>query len=151
MSVASDLTNAAATLAASSTAGLTWRSDGTAYAVSETGIYRKRLPDGLRGLAITVVMQEDDPVQPLGRAMIQLKARGTKNSPTDPDDILDACFTVMHGVRGLVAGSCTILQLLRGVRVPMGDDSAGAWELIDQYYADLDYPSTPLRPDAGYW
>lgn len=151
MTVTADITNGIALLAVSSAAGLTWRSDGTAYAANETGIYRKRLPDGLRGLAVTIVPQSDDPSQPLGRVMIQLKARGAKNKPTDPDDILDACFAVMHGVRGVTFGMCTIVQLLRGVRVPMGDDATGSWELIDQYYADLDYPVTPLRPDGGYW
>jgi hypothetical protein len=151
VSVTSDITAGIAVLAASSSAGLTWRADGSAYLTSETGIYRKRLPDGLRGVAVTIVPQSDDPSQPLGRVMIQLKARGTKNRPSDPDDILDACFDVMHGSTDLAMGSCTLIQLNRGVRVPMGDDTTGAWELIDQYYADVDYPPTALRPDGGSW
>lgn len=151
MSTTSDITNGIALLAVSSTAGLTWRADSSAYTAGETGIYRKRLPDGLRGLAITIVPQSDDPSQPLGRVMIQLKARGSKNKPTDPDDILDACFTVMHGLMQAPMGSCSLAQLNRGIRVPMGDDATGAWELIDQYYADVDYPPTALRPDGGIW
>ena len=151
MTVTRDITNAIALLAVSSSAGLTWRSDGTAYAANETGIYRKRLPDGLRGLAITIVPQSDDPSQPLGKVMIQLKARGAKNQPADPDDILDACFDKMHGAIAVNAGSCVLDQLNRGVRVPMGDDPTGAWELIDQYYADVDYPATALRPAGGFW
>jgi hypothetical protein len=151
MTVTRDITNTIALLAVSSTAGLTWRADGTAYADVETGIYRKRLPDGLRGLAITVVPQSDDPSQPLGRVMIQLKARGAKNNPADPDDILDACFNVMHGAVSIAAGSCVLIQLNRGIRVPMGDDPTSAWELADQYYSDVNYPATTLRPMGGSW
>jgi hypothetical protein len=151
VSVTSDITNAIATLCAASDAGLTWHADGTAYTTGQTGIYKKRNPAGVRSLAISIVPQGDDPSQPLGKVMIQLRARGRANAPADPDEILDACFVPLHGAIGILAGSCSLIQLNRGLRVPMGQNDDGTWDLIDQYYSDVDYPPTTNRPDGGFW
>ena len=152
MSVTTDLTDGlAALIAATASPAIAWK-PAAAYASTDTGLYRKTIPASPdRGIAITVIPQGDNPSQPYGQVMIQLKGRGLPNNPTDVDDLLDSVFAFLHGATNLVLGSVTVIQINRGVRVPMGQDDSKRWELIDQYYADLNYPPTSNRPYAGSW
>lgn len=151
MSAAQDLTDGvAALLAANATPTITWH-PASGYSDSETGIYRKKLPAGGRAIAISVVFQGDDPSLPLGKVMVQLRARGSKNDPIDVDNLLDSCFDVLHGTTNLAMGACTVVQMNRSVSVPLGMDDATGWERADQYYLDVSFPPTITRPAAGSW
>lgn len=151
MSVTSDLLDGvAAKLAAEATPTLVWLPSSVPSS-SQTGIYRKKIPAGVRGIAVSVVFQGDDISMPLGQVMVQLRARGLPNKPADVDDLLDSAFDVLHGTTNLTMGACTVVQMNRKVSVPLGFDDATGWERADQYYLDVDFPPTINRPDAGSW
>lgn len=132
---------------------------GTSYSpnpatlVANKGIVMKLMPvspDEI--ITLNAVAQGDDISMPLGQIMLQVRARGAKNNPLSPDTMLDNIFGVLHGSTNLVFGSMTVVQLNRRIRVPMGmDEASKRWEAIDQYYADVDYPPTALRPIQGSW
>lgn len=116
------------------------------------GIVQKLMPASPdRVVTLTAVNQGDDITLPSGQVMVQVRGRGLPNIPSDVDDLLDSIFTVLHGTTNLVFGTVTVVQMNRKVSVPMGMDDLKRWERIDQYYLDVDFPPTNLRPPGGSW
>ncbi|AXA97587.1 minor capsid protein [Microbacterium sp. PM5] len=131
--------------------GLTWNPAGI-YTSAQTGILVKRMPDNPdRVVTLTLVPTADDPLMPLGSKMLQVRGRGARNDPLDVDDLLDPIFDVLHGRTNWLIGSQVIVQCLRRISAPMGEDGNYRTERADQYYLDVDAAPTPLRPAGGAW
>lgn len=122
-------------------------------AAGSTAITIKLFPSAPdRVVMLNVVSQGDDPSMPLGKFMLQVRSRGNPNDPMDVEDVVDAAFNALHGVQNLVCGSVTVIQLERRVSVPMGMDAASKrWGRLDQFYGDLAFSPTNLRPEGGFW
>lgn len=152
MSVTTDLLAGIAGMITAGVTGTAWDPAGV-YQAGQTGIFLKLMPTAPdRVITLTAVSQGDNPSMPLGQVMIQVRGRGLPNRPTDVDDLLDACFDVLHGTTDLVFGATTVVQMNRRVSAPMGmDEASKRWERVDQYYLDVDYPPTVLRPVQGSW
>lgn len=151
MTVTRDLFNGLAALLAAGTADLQWNLTATGYVGNKTTISPKGMPATPdRQLVITVVTMKDEPTNPLGLVMIQLKGRGGVGAPLDVDDLLDECFPLLHNLKDLTLGAVHIVQMHRTISVPSVMDELKRWERIDQYYADVDFPTTTLRNTSGY-
>lgn len=147
------LTGFAAKIAAQATPTIVWDPNPLhVYMAGQTGIILKLVPVAPdRVIVLNLVPQGDHPSMPLGQSMLQVRARGLANDPTDVDALLDSVFTVLHGSTGLVFGALTVIQCNRRVRAPLGMDENKRFEAADQYYLDIDYPPTLNRPDGGSW
>lgn len=147
---ASDLANGIATMI--DAAGLaTYRPTGV-YQAAETGIFHKVLPDKPdRCVVLTAIPMTDSITEPLGLVMLQVRTRGLPNQPLDVDDLADPIFTLLHGQTNLTFGSVHVIQMYRTTSISNGQDDSKRWERIDQFYLDLDYPPTPIRPEGGSW
>ena len=151
MSVTSDLLTGIATMLASAGIGVTYSTNGV-YSANQTGIYMKVLPQSPdRAVSLTAVAIGDNITLPTGRMMVQVRGRGVPNGPLDVDDLVDNIFTVLHGTTNLTFGTAHVTQMNRNVSVPMGMDGLKRWERVDQYFLDVDMPSTALRPSSGSW
>lgn len=151
MTTTRDLFYGVAALLVAGTTDLQWNSAGTGYVTNKTTIWPKVMdaePD--RQLVITIVPFTDDPTLPIGLAMVQLKGRGIVGAPLDVDDLLDECFPLLQNLKDVTMGSVHIVQMQRKTVVPSTMDDLKRWERIDQYYLDLDYPTTALRNASGY-
>lgn len=126
----------------------TYRSDGSPYLASETGVLFKDLtstPD--RVVVLNAYGTADDnPQWTLGRRLVQARFRGTAD-PLDVDALADAAFNVWHGATNLTFGSVHVVQILRVSSIPLGRDEQDLrWQRADNYALDLDYPTTANRP-----
>lgn len=151
MSTTSDLLEGIAGIIAGAGLGIKYTPDAV-YADGDTGIVMKNLaakPDRL--ITLTWVPQGDDITLPDGQGMVQVRGRGLPGNPLDVDNLLDSVFPLLHGATGVALGSVFITQMNRRVSVPMGMDDAKRWMRADQYYLDLGYPGTALRPTGGSW
>jgi hypothetical protein len=130
-------------------AGLvTYRSDGTNYTPTETGVGYKYMPE-LPNRFVTLTpygANNDQPVTTLGNQPVQVKMRGTAD-PQDVDDLGDGIFQALHGVTDRMFGSVHVVQILRVSSIPLGmEEQARRWLRSDNYSIDVDLPGTPLRP-----
>lgn len=131
--------------------GFAWAPGGV-YPAGVVGVFTRRTPaDPDQVVTVTVTPQGDDPSMPFGQVMVQVKARGTRNDPLDAERILGMVFDALHGRTNLPAGGYTIVQINRRISAPLGFDDVDRAVIADQYYADVDYPATVLRPDGGSW
>lgn len=131
--------------------GFAWSPSGT-YTSDVTGVFARRTPaDPDRVVTVTVTPQGDDPSLPFGQIMVQVKARGNRGDPLDADRILGQIFDVLHGRTNIPASGYTVVQINRRINAPLGFDDNNRAMVADQYYADVDYPPTGLRPDGGSW
>jgi len=126
---------------------VTWRTDGSAYLSSETGLTFKDMPpDPDRLVVLTTFGASDNPKLPLGQPQIQVRFRGTTD-PRDVDDLGDSAFVLLHGLTDRVFGSCHLIQMLRVNSIPLGmDQQSRRWERSDNYALDVDYPASTYRP-----
>lgn len=103
-----------------------------------------------RVITLTALPLTDDPAQPYGTVLIQLAMRGSPGVPMDVVSIADSAKIPLHGVTNLTMGGIHIVQMLRHVSVPMGEDTETRWLRTDHYYADVYYPATTAQPDGGW-
>lgn len=152
MTVTRDLLTGFAALIA--TAGLgVWNPDGV-YALTDTGIFLKTMPDGAgipdRVIVLNVIPLTDQVVAPDGLIMLQVACRGLRNNPLDVDDVADPIFDLIQNATYLTFGETTVVQVRRTSSVPMGQDANVRWERADKYYLDYSQHPTNLRPSGGW-
>lgn len=148
-STARDLLTGIAQMIADSGIGV-YRTAG-AYASNETAVVFKSMPSSPdRAIVLTAVPMTDQVFIPMGMVLVQARCRGVPGDPLDVDDLGDAVFDLLHGLKAMTLGSVHIIQCLRNSSVPMGQDSSRRSERIDHFYIDLDYAPTTNRP-AGGW
>lgn len=122
-----------------------------AYQPNETAIVFKAMPTSPdRAIVLTAVPMTDAVFTPMGMTLVQARCRGLPGDPLDVDDLGDALFDLLHGLRDHTFGSVHIIQCLRNSSVPMGQDASKRWERVDHFYIDLDYPPTTNRPVGGW-
>jgi hypothetical protein len=121
------------------------------YQSTDTGIVFMTVPSTPdRAVMLWAVPLTDATVTPMGKTLVQVRVRGLPNQPLDTEDLGDAIFDLLQGIRSHPLGSVNIIQMLRNSSIPNGQDSAKRFERIDHFYVDLDYPATPNRPDNGW-
>jgi hypothetical protein len=122
------------------------------YADTDTGIVFKVVPAKPdRVVILTAVPMTDDVSMPLGQVMLQVRTRGLPNNPLDVDDLASPIFDLLQGRTYDTFGGTTVVQYRRTTSIPNGQDAAERFEKIDQFYLDVDYPATALRPVQGSW
>jgi hypothetical protein len=120
------------------------------YEDSETGIVMKAVPPSPdRVVTITVVPRSDDIAAPQGEVMVQLRFRGLPNQPLDVDALADAVKPLFHGLSKVPMGDHVLVQCDRRQSVPLGQDAFKRWERADQFYLDVEFPSSDLVPEGG--
>lgn len=153
MTVTKDVLTGIAQLIAD--AGLaSWNQDGV-YALADTGIFLKTMPDGTgipdRAVTLNLIPVTADVSMPFGQYFLQVACRGQRNKPLDVDDIADPIFDILQGLTGQTFGVTRIAQLRFVSGTPMGQDGSTRWERADRYMADIDTAPTILRPEGGSW
>lgn len=153
MTVTEDILTGVAELIATAGIGV-WNPDGV-YALTDTGIFLKTMPDGT-GIPDRVITLNLIPVTanvsiPFGSWFLQVACRGVRNNPLDVDRIADPIFDVLHGLTDITFGASHLTQLLFHTGAPMGQDANTRWERAEKYLADIDSPPTILRPEGGSW
>jgi hypothetical protein len=129
----------------------TYRTDGTDYLDSETGIVFKAVnPKPDRIITMTAYQVSDNPTMPESRLGVQLRFRGTQD-PRDVDDLGDSVYSILHGLTGVWFNSVFAEQVLRQSSITLGQDAAKRWERADAYYVDAGLPPTSNRPTGGSW
>jgi hypothetical protein len=122
-----------------------------AYAATDTGVVLMKLPSTPdRVVALWAVPLTDGTMTPIGQTLIQVRTRGLPDQPLDTEDLGDAVFDLLHGIRNHPLGSVNIIQILRKSSIPNGQDNSKRFERIDHFYADIDYPPTTNRPAMGW-
>lgn len=149
MSHVSDLLDGLArTIAAAGLA--TYRSDGSAYQAGETAVtFKDTPPDPDRVVVLSAYTSTgDEPLITLGRQPVQVKCRGAADDALDVDTLADSIFDLLHGATNLTFGALHVAQILRtSGNIPLGmDEQSRRWMRSDNYYLDVDYPTTANRP-----
>lgn len=89
----------------------------------------------------------DQPEITLGRQAVQVWCRGTADDSQDVDVLADAVFAVLHGITNRQFGSVHVVQGLReSGNLPRGMDEQRRWMRTDNYYFDVDLPTSANRP-----
>jgi hypothetical protein len=146
MSVTTDILTGFATAISGVQSDILWTPN-----AKNGGIAMLTMPDSPDRIAVlNLIPQSDDPVLPMGTAMVQVAARGTRGNPLDVYTILDPIFARMHGLTNQTWGSVHVTDIARYSSIPMGQDEAVRNEAIDKYTMTLDYPGTTARPATGY-
>lgn len=150
MSIQNDLLDGIAQLIAANNLA-TYRSDGSDYLDTETGIVFKAVnPKPDRIITMTAYGVTDNPTMPEARLGVQLRFRGTTD-PRDVDDLGDSVYQILHGLTGIQFNGVFAEQVLRVSSITLGQDAAKRWERADAYYIDTGLPPTSNRPNGGSW
>lgn len=115
------------------------------YTGALPAIILKRVPaDPDTVIVLSAYGDTDHEYLPMGDVSVQVRARGPRNSPTGPDDILDAVFDLLHNARyvPLVSGAPPVSRIHRKSSVPMGVDGNNRWESADNYKVACARPTT---------
>ena len=98
-------------------------------------------PDRMLALAPYQVM--DEPDQAMSTIGIQVRTRWAGSDPRAVLNYAGAIFDALHGLGPvLLPGDVRISQCLRRSSTSMGQDSSRRWSWADNYYVDLDRPSS---------
>ncbi len=151
MSGVRDLYDGFCTFAATADVSYAWNPNGR-YSSGVVGFFTAFMPATPdRAFALFATPMGDSVTQPIGQVRFQLQARGERNNPLDPEDLLDPVFKVLQGATAIPSGDYRITQVYRTNRVELGTDDNVRRTVADVYYADVDYPPTVLRPEFGSW
>lgn len=125
-----------------------YRSDNTAYLPGESAV-RFRLMPVLpnRCVAINAYLAHDEVLQSRSRIGVQLMFRGNPDDGADVDDFADNAFQVLQTLTGVQMGSTWLIQLLRTSYAWHGQDDEKRYLRGDNYYADINVPTTAHRPE----
>lgn len=129
-----------------------WNPEGaypTAATTTPAVIYLKTIPGAGPDRALALTYYDVDSNAGLGDdiAGVQVRTRGTKD-PTVVDELTDAVFDALHGVRMLTLGPerLPVALIWRTSHADLGQDANGRWESSSNYYAHVNRP-TAHRPD----
>ena len=126
----------------------TYRGDGSAYLATETAITFGDMPDQPnRCITLATYPLTDAPKEALSQVGVQVRSRGLPGDFLDASDLNDAVFNALQGLQERTFGTCYLIQLLRKSSIPMGMDASKRWETSSNFYADINPPTTPLRPE----
>lgn len=100
------------------------------------------MPD--RIVAATPYAVADDPAEPMSTIGVQFRSRWAGGNPRAVMNLSGAIFDALHGLGPVVlAGGVSVSQCLRRSSGSMGQDGASKrWSWSDNYYVDVDRPST---------
>lgn len=152
MSDSLDLIDGIAAMIAASVPDAAWNADGV-YQTGEVGIFDMLMPTTPdEVIVLTWVPQTQNPAEPTGTGLLQVRARGAANRSRRPIEILDAVSDVLLGAKHIPIGvtGAEIDQVRDCVRAPMGMDDSKRWDWTDNYTLDMSYTPTTLRPAAGW-
>jgi hypothetical protein len=125
---------------------VTYRSDGSAYLSTETAAVFSLMPQGPdRCVVLTAYLALDQAVEPLSTIGLQLRFRGNQGDPLDVNNLADSAFQTLQALSGVQMGSVWVVQFLRQSMIPLGQDDSLRWERSDNYYVDINPPSTAYR------
>jgi hypothetical protein len=133
-------------------AGVAVQSSTAPFQPSDTALVfgnRPAQPDRL--VELTFVPMTDNPSMPTGVVMVHAICRGLPNNPLDTDDLSDAVFNTVHGLTDVMFGACHVVQILRHASIDVGQDDSARHERSDQFFINLDFAPTVLRPEGGSW
>ena len=128
------------------TAGVaTYRPD-TPLVDGETAITFGSMPDRPdRCVTLSTYPLTDAPRE--SKSLVGVQVRSRAESYLDAVDLNVAIFNALHGLTGRQYGTCHLVQLLRSSSVPMGEDGDQRWEHSANFHADINPPTTALRPE----
>lgn len=99
------------------------------------------LPD--RALTLSPYQVLDDPDQAMSTIGVQVRTRWAGADPRATLNYAGAIFDALHGLGPVVLpGGVSISQCLRRSSTPMGQDGSKRWSWADNYYVDVDRPSS---------
>lgn len=133
------LTGVAQHLAASGVA--VWKPSGT-YTSVEVGIVLgvpTQSPPSL--VALAIYRNTDHPALSDSVVGLQVRVRGSDADPRKADDLADAVFNALQGLRATVNG-IRISYAKRDSTFPLGIDGSGRQERTDNYSLTVHRPST---------
>jgi hypothetical protein len=129
----------------------TYLAPGTAYTPGATAITFGDMPDGPefpdRCITLATYPLSDAPKEALSMIGVQVRGRGLPGDFLDATDLNVAIFNALHGLQERTFGTCYLIQLLRKTSIPMGMDGSKRWETSSNFYADINPPTTSLRPE----
>ena len=118
----------------------------SAYQAGERAITFGTMPDSPDSvLTLATYPLTDEPREALSKVGVQVRSRAA--SYLTAQDLNTLIFATLHGLANLDFGTCHLVQLLRATSIPMGTDAANRWEYSANFYADINPPTTPLRPE----
>lgn len=124
---------------------LTWQPTG-AYPAGFTGVatYLLRVPTGPDRLATFSPYQvADDPDQAMSTIGVQVRTRWAGSDARAVLNYSGAIFDELHGLGPVtLPNGVRISQCLRRSSVSMGQDTSQRWSWADNYYVDVDRPSS---------
>jgi hypothetical protein len=98
-----------------------------------------------RILTLTPYGLRDDAAEPMSLAGVQVRTRWAGTNPRGVLNFSGAIFGALHGLGPVtLPGDVSISQCLRTSSGSLGQEPSGAkrWSHADNYYVDLDSPST---------
>lgn len=125
------------------TAGVgTWRESG-AYQSGEIGIYDRAIPQTPDTIITLAVYPIGSNLPGLADHMtaVQVRLRGTADSRVC-DDLADAIFTELDGLRRVTWGDIPIVEVWRQSYTPLGQDANKRWERSENYYLHAMRPTS---------
>lgn len=130
------------------TAGVAlYREDFSSYAAGDTAVVLSLMPQSPdRCVALTAYSAVDAVESSWSTIPVQFRFRGNVSDPTDVTNFADDVFQAIHGLTNLTFGSAHLVQILRKSTVPLGQDDSRRWQRSDNYYADINAPTTARRP-----
>lgn len=101
-------------------------------------------PSGPDRVAVFTPYQvADDADQAMSTVGVQVRTRWAGSNPAGVLNYAGAIFDALHGLGPIVLPSgASISQCLRRSGTSMGQDSSQRWSWADNYYVDLDRPSS---------
>lgn len=122
---------------------LTWSPNGV-YPASAAGAFLLRVPTSPDRLAVFSPYQvSDDPDQAMSTIGVQVRTRWAGSDARAVLNYSGAIFDELHGLGPVtLPGGVRVSQCLRRSSVSMGQDSSQRWSWADNYYVDVDRPSS---------
>lgn len=124
---------------------VTWRAD-AAYSLTlqQPAAYLVTWPSAPDKVAtFTPYPVADDPDQAMSTVGVQVRTRWAGENPRAVANYAGAIFDALHGLGPVeLAGGVRVSQVLRRSGTSMGQDGSKRWSWADNYYVDLDRPSS---------
>lgn len=126
----------------------TWRDTG-AYATDETGIVLDKMPDNPANAIVLSPYGVSDDVSMSGNTTgLQIRTRAAGQDPAASRLKATQVFLELHGRSQLTLPTgLLVVQMYRQSATSGGQDSAGRWSMIQNFYCDLYVPEMNIFTD----
>lgn len=123
-----------------------YNADGSGYTAGQTGIALNDMPDDPDRMIVLTAYSAgaDDLLLTESRLAVQVRTRGTPD-PRVEMAIRDDCYAALQGLRQIQLGSVWLIALTNISSILLGRDSQSRWENAQNFYADVNLPTTNLR------